>query len=137
MTSDMPSRPRFHLWPLAAFLTLTATLALLVTSIKQRQNTTSKAAVLSETAVRNIAGDFWADVVIGKRDFTEIAAREIVPYKVNEAGGVVVDRSVSPGRAYVWDSGNNRILGLDLAKCYDGSSPCTADIIIGQPSGSD
>jgi hypothetical protein len=49
----------------------------------------------------------------------------------------VVDRSVSPGRAYVWDSGNSRILGLDLGRCYAQPSPCPADIVIGQPSAED
>jgi len=33
-------------------------------------------------AVRGQINDLWADVEIGKRDFTEISAREIVPYKL-------------------------------------------------------
>ena len=88
-------------------------------------------------AVRGQINDLWADVEIGKRDFTEISAREIVPYKLFNPGGVIVDRSVSPGRAYIWDSSNSRILGIDLNKCYQQNPPCTADIVIGQPSGSD
>ena len=48
-----------------------------------------------------------------------------------------MDRSVDPSRVYVWDSGNNRILGMDLAGCYEGPPPCSADIVIGQPSGTD
>ena len=86
--------------------------------------------------IRGIAGDLWADVIIGKPDFTQIAPKSVVPFKVNNPTGVVVDRSVRPGRAYVWDSGNSRILGIDLAKCYAGV-PCKADIVIGQPSGYD
>ena len=46
--------------------------------------------------------------------------KSVVPFKVNNPTGVVVDRSVDPGRAYVWDSGNSRILGIDLATCYGG-----------------
>ena len=84
--------------------------------------------------VRGLSGDLWADVILGKRDFTEIITYEVVPYKVTNPGGVVVDRSVHPGRAYIWDSGNSRILGIDLAACYAGSSPCSADIVMGQPS---
>lgn len=95
------------------------------------------ASYAAEGVIRGQLGDFWADIELGKRDFTEISAREIVPNKVNAPGGVIVDRSVSPGRAYVWDSGNNRILGIDLATCYGQASACTADIIIGQSSGSD
>ena len=87
--------------------------------------------------VRGVAGDLWADVIIGKPDFTQVAPKSVVPFKVNNPTGVIVDRSVEPGRAYVWDSGNSRILGIDLAKCYEGSGPCSADIVIGQPSGYD
>lgn len=87
--------------------------------------------------VRGVAGDSWADVVLGKPDFTQIAPKSVVPFKVNNPTGVVVDRSVEPGRAYVWDSGNSRILGMDLGSCYDGTGPCSADIVLGQPSGYD
>ena len=87
--------------------------------------------------VRGVSGDLWADVILGKRDFSEIIPYEVVPYKVTNPGGVVVDRSVHPGRAYIWDSGNSRILGIDLAACYAGTSPCSADIVIGQPSAFD
>ena len=87
--------------------------------------------------IRGVSGDLWADVIIGKPDFSQIHLKSVVPFKVSNPGGVLVDRSVDPGRAYVWDAGNNRILGIDLAGCYAGSSPCSADIVIGQPSASD
>jgi len=87
--------------------------------------------------VRGVTGDLWADVIIGQRDFSEFTPFEVAPYKVFNPGGVVVDRTISPGRAYVWDSGNSRILGIDLATCYANASPCSADIVIGQPSASD
>lgn len=87
--------------------------------------------------VRGRPGDLWADVILGKADFSQIAPGEIVPFKAFNPGGVVVDRSVAPGRAYVWDAGNSRILGIDLEKCYAGESPCSADIVIGQPAASD
>ncbi len=84
---------------------------------------------------RGVPGDLWADVIIGKPDFSVITPNQVVPFKVFNPGGVVVDRSVSPGRAYIWDGGNSRILGVDLAKCYDGPSPCRAEVVIGQPPG--
>ncbi len=90
-----------------------------------------------EPPVRGVAGDLWADVVIGKPDFTQIAPKSVVPFKLFNPGGVVVDRSSAPGRMYVWDAGNSRVLGIDLAKCYAGEGPCTADVVIGQPSGYD
>lgn len=88
----------------------------------------------SEPLVRGLPGDYWADVIIGKPDFSEIAPGEVVPFKVFNPGGVFVDRSVSPGLAYVWDAGNSRVLGIDLAKCYANESPCYADVVLGQPS---
>ncbi|WP_224361243.1 NHL repeat-containing protein [Hyalangium versicolor] len=92
------------------------------------------------TLTRGLPGDLIADMQVGKRDFVEISPREIVPDKVSAPGGVVVDRSVSPGRAYVWDSGNSRILGIDLAACYaarQSNQRCTAALVFGQPSASD
>ena len=87
--------------------------------------------------VRGVAGDLWADVVLGKPHFAQIGPASVVPFKVFNPGGVVVDRSTGPGKAYIWDSGNSRILGIDLAKCYKSMGPCTADIVIGQPSPQD
>lgn len=84
---------------------------------------------------RGITGDFWADVVLGQPNFTEVTPYQVVPWKLFNPGGVTVDRSVSPGRAYVWDSGNSRIFGIDLLTCYFGDTPCSADVVIGQPSG--
>ena len=86
---------------------------------------------------RGLAGDLWANVILGKPDFSEITPYEVVPHKVFNPGGVIVDRSVDPGRAYVWDSGNSRILGIDLAGCYAKESHCSADVVLGQPSGYD
>ena len=90
--------------------------------------------VSSGLPVRGVAGDPWADVVLGKPDFTQIGPNSVVPFKVLNPGGVVVDRSSDPGRAYVWDAGNSRILGIDLAECYRKPGPCSADIVLGQPS---
>ena len=89
------------------------------------------------TPMRGLAGDLWADVILGKPDFSEIAPYEVVPHKVFNPGGVVVDRTLDPGRAYVWDSGNSRVLGIHLAECYAGGDPCSADVVLGQPSGYD
>ena len=91
----------------------------------------------SGPAVRGEAGDLWADVILGKPDFSQLGPNEVVPHRVFNPGGVVVDRSVSPGKAYIWDSGNSRILGIDLAECYAGEASCSAEIVLGQPSGYD
>src|SRR6478752_2863693 len=70
------------------------------------------------TQARGNAGDLVADVEVGRRDFTEFAVNEVSANALSSPGGVAVDRSVSPGRAYIWDSANSRILGFDLAQCY-------------------
>ena len=90
-----------------------------------------------EPPVRGVPGDLWADVIIGKPDFSQVSPKSVVPFKLFNPGGVFVDRSQSPGRAYVWDGGNSRVLGIDLAGCYADESPCSADVVIGQPSGYD
>ncbi len=87
--------------------------------------------------IRGLEGDLWADVILGKPDFSQIAPLSVVPFKVFGPGGVVVDRSDGAGKAYIWDSGNSRILGIDLANCYETTSPCSADLVIGQPDGYD
>ena len=48
-------------------------------------------------AVRGVAGDLWADVVIGQPDFSQITDDQVVPFKLFNPGGVIVDRSVAPG----------------------------------------
>ncbi len=103
---------------------------------------------------RGTAGDGWADVVLGKPDFSGLAPNEVTAARVFNGGGVIVDRSVRPNRLYVYDGGNSRVLGLDhLGTCSAGSnkgaactvdsdcpaSTCTiqdgrgADLVIGQP----
>lgn len=128
------SRARSILSLLIAVFLVLGVPVLVLAALIQSQRTMGVAAAGS---LRGTAGDLWADIEIGKRDFGEIGPGEIVPYKLYNPGGIIVDRSVSPGRAYVWDSGNNRILGLDLGTCYGQASPCSANIVIGQPQASD
>lgn len=116
---------------------LSLVLAILLMSFRQNYRVSQTSA--DTIAIRGVAGDLWADKQFGKRSFGEISPRKIVPDKVFSPGGVVVDRSVSPGRAYVWDSGNSRILGINLQECYakGAGDRCDPEIIIGQPSGED
>jgi DNA-binding beta-propeller fold protein YncE len=88
----------------------------------------------SALPVRGVAGDMWADSVLGQPGFTEITPREVVPFKVFNPGGIVVDRSSYPGRAYVWDSGNSRVLALELGHCYRTPGACRASGVLGQQS---
>jgi len=105
--------------------------------------------------VRGVAGDLWADVIIGQPSFGQITPNQVVANKVFNPGGVLVDRSVVPNQIYVYDAGNSRILGFSsLGVCDAGTktgmactsnsdcpgSACTinptkpADIILGQAS---
>ncbi len=92
---------------------------------------------------RGTVGDHWADVVVGKPDFSEINPNATVSNRLwlpphSNGGGVIVDRTATPNRMYVYDSGNNRILGLGLGDtCFSSSTNplgCSADLVIGQPN---
>ena len=104
---------------------------------RQREPTSPPTSFPDSPVVRGEAGDLWADVILGQPDFSEITPNQVVPYKLFNPGGVTVDRARNPGLAYVWDSGNSRVLGIDLEKCYSDGSPCMADVVLGQPSGYD
>ncbi len=116
---------------------------------------TATVTVIPREPVRGVAGDLWADIILGKPDFTEVTYNEVTSRRVFNARGVLVDRSVAPNRVYVFDSGNSRVLGLShLGTCAGGvktGQPCTsnsdcpgstcaiqegrgADIVLGQPS---
>jgi len=105
--------------------------------------------------VRGLAGDFWADVILGQPDFNEVVPHPVTASRVFNPGGVLVDRSVRPNRIYVYDGGNSRVLGFSrIGFCKDGPQkgrPGTcdsdfpgfgivlvegigADLIIGQPA---
>ncbi len=107
-----------------------------IISLVQKPKEEKKSFAAAEGAVLGVANDLWADIVLGKRDFGEIGPGKVVPNKLLNAGGVIVDRSVSPNRMYVWDSGNNRILGINLSTCV-GAGNCPVTLVIGQPSGTD
>lgn len=105
--------------------------------------------------VRGLAGDLWADVVIGQPDFHEVVPGVVSAGTVFNPGGVIVDRSHRPNRIYVYDGGNSRVLGFSrIGFCAGGpdkGKPGTcdsdfpgfgivlaeglgADLVIGQPA---
>ncbi len=87
---------------------------------------------------RGVSGDRAADRIFGKPDFSEVNPYTTVAGRLWLPHGVVVDRTNSSvNKLYIYDGGNNRILGFDLNTCR--SSPtdplgCTAAIVIGQPN---
>ncbi len=107
----------------------------------------------AEPLARGRVGDWWADVILGQRDFSEIAFNDTDADHLFNPQGAWVDRSMQPNRLYVYDAGNNRVLGLILGKaCYAGpnkgqeclsSTECPhsfcdlqpfTPIVLGQPS---
>ena len=112
---------------LFSFLSLAVTLAL-----------SFSASTLEAALPRGVSGDRAADLILGKPDFSEVNPYTTVAGKLWLPHGVVVDRrNPSGNKLYIYDAGNNRILGFDLNTCR--SSPtdplgCTADIVIGQPN---
>src|SRR5205814_4176626 len=93
--------------------------------------------VAAPPPVRLVQGDYWADLVIGKRDFSYVSPYTPVSYKAFWDHGVIVDRTdPTHNKLYVYDAGNNRILGFDLPACLARAGDpanCPADIVIGQP----
>lgn len=68
--------------------------------------------------VRGVAGDLWADAVLGKSSFAENTYLKTDPYHVQQAGGVVLDNSTRPTHVFLMDSNHNRVLGLEgLGTC--------------------
>ena len=72
--------------------------------------------------------------IFGQKDLKQTNYNEVVPYRSFHPAGVFVDRAPSAAtnsRVYVWDSGNNRILGFDtIGTCTGGSKAgqgCTED----------
>src|SRR4030067_1922259 len=52
---------------------------------------------------RRVVGDYWADAVIGKPDFSSLAPNEVTGARIFNGGGVIVDRSAKPNRLYAYD----------------------------------
>ncbi len=88
--------------------------------------------------IRGQSGDFWADIIIGKPDFGQIGQGTTVDHYLWNPKGTVVDTTVTPNILYIYDGGNNRILGINLGKCLSANNNliagCSADLIIGQPA---
>ncbi|MBI2326525.1 hypothetical protein HYU91_04000 [Candidatus Collierbacteria bacterium] len=122
---------------------------------KIRTQLQSKASGPSTAIIGNhgLPGDLWSDIVIGQIDFNQSGPDQVVPFKVFNPGGVIIDRSRRPNTVYVYDGGNSRILiHTSLGVCQnDASIKCTthsdcpnslcsftsakpADFVIGQPS---
>ncbi|NJM05794.1 hypothetical protein HC891_05750 [Candidatus Gracilibacteria bacterium] len=104
---------------------------------------------IGEPLARGIIGDSWADVVLGQPDFGTITPNTVSANRLFRPAGVHIDRSSTPNRAYVFDGGNNRILGMQTMGTTEDGRPCTsdsdyntpcfidpdreADIVLGQP----
>ena len=105
-----------------------------------------------------LPGGWTPTRVFGQLDLTQTGILEVTPHNVFHPTGVLVDRmpAPTPSRLWVFDSGNNRILGFrTVGSCAGGPRPgtactensgcgsggsCTtnlnrnADLVLGQPS---
>ena len=69
-------------------------------------------------------GDDWHPTrIFGQIDTRQTNYNQVVPNRLFQPAGVVVDRMPAPlpSRLYIWDSGNNRILGFAHAGTCVGS----------------
>lgn len=76
------------------------------------------------------SGDTTADRVLGQADFTTNAPG-VGANGLSGPSAVAIDRSTTPNRLYIADSGTNRVLGWKDASGFANGAP--ADIVIGQP----
>lgn len=103
-----------------------------------QQSLNIKAQTTNTQVTRGVAGDSWADIILGKSSFGEVVPNSVVPGHAFFPRSVVVDRSnSSDNKIYIYDGGNSRILGIDLPNCLAHQGDplhCSADIVIGQPA---
>jgi DNA-binding beta-propeller fold protein YncE len=85
----------------------------------------------SATGATSAAGDTIADRVLGQLDFTHKLPNLPDGRSLSGPTAVAVDDSVTPGRLYVLDFWNNRVLGWRGATGFANGQP--ADIVLGQP----
>ncbi len=88
--------------------------------------------------VRGVAGDLWADLVLGQPGYGSLTYGLINASGIFIAGGVAADPNPAHHRIYVWDAGNSRILGFSNTTLFQPNSTATslgytADIVLGQP----
>ena len=78
---------------------------------------------------RGVAGDLWADVVLGRPGFGENTWWKTDADHTQYGGGVLVDRNTShPTRVFLIDGNHNRILGMSsLGRCSVSDTPCSID----------
>lgn len=74
-----------------------------------------------------------ADAILGAPHFTSITRNGIGADGMNAPVGIAIDFSVTPGRLFVAESGNHRVLGWADVTGFASGAP--ADWVIGQPSG--
>ncbi|MEX0616989.1 MAG: DNRLRE domain-containing protein [Candidatus Woykebacteria bacterium] len=120
------------------FCALLTILAIPLTfSIFQVKESIEYAQAQSSLAPRGIVGDEWPDVIVGQPDFSEITPNKVVPNKLFNPHGAIIDRTSSSQRLYVFDAGNSRILGFSWDQCIASTTNplnCTPSLVIGQPN---
>lgn len=91
---------------------------------------------VSAAPVRGVAGDTWADIILGKPNFETITPYNTVSNRLYLPHGVLVDtRDEENNKMYIYDAGNSRILGFDVEDCRvseDSPWNCEPEIVIGQ-----
>jgi hypothetical protein len=80
---------------------------------------------------RTLAADTAADIVLGQFDFAHNGVNIVTDVGLWTPQAVAVDRSVTPNRLYVADSGNHRVLAWRSIAALQNGSP--ADLVFGQP----
>jgi len=94
---------------------------------------------LNAQPVRGVAGDLWADLVLGQPTFGSLSLNQVTASGVLLPCGLAADPNPAHHRLYVWDDGNSRILGFSDTQVFSPNTNAnqpgfTADIVLGQNS---
>jgi hypothetical protein len=89
-------------------------------------------------AVRGVAGDLWADLVLGQPNFGTLSYNQVTASGIFLPGGIAADPNPAHHRLYVWDAGNSRVLGFSNTASFTTNTSSSslgfaADIVLGQP----
>jgi hypothetical protein len=108
--------------PRFAFPVLTACLALFCGSSR-----------LDAAPVRGMSGDLWADLILGQPDYSDTRFNNASQSTASKPVAAVVDTVPGHNLMYVYDDGNNRVLGVTLVngQVTDNQG---AVLVLGQPN---
>src|SRR3989344_49164 len=112
---------------IAVLLVIIISVPVTVFISQQNQDIRQKASYEAANPINFSTLSFYK--LFGQRYPTEIARNTVTQKKVYHAAGVIVDKSSTPNKVYVADTGNNRVLGFNgIGFCsHNAAQTCTVN----------